>query len=134
MRVVIGGVPIRLIATDESGFALCVDTFIEVKDTASGKIILSALSVERKYDGLSSQSNLDGLEVSTPYAVQGPLEARRLLAQASTGTTYCYDFPNVFDVALRSIWRNFIATRKVRFIIYLFSLQNMIEYFTILML
>ena len=110
MRVVVGGVPIRLIATDESGFALCVDTYLEVKDTASGKVILSALSVERAAAGADAADSLDGKPVTTPYAVQGALEARRLLAQASTGTTYCYDFPNVFAVALNSIWRNYAKT------------------------
>ena len=38
-----------------------------------------------------------------PYPGLDPLQQKRLAARRHA-TTYCYDFPSVFNTALRDIW------------------------------
>jgi acetyl-CoA carboxylase / biotin carboxylase 1 len=51
-------------------------------------------------DGLGS---LDGASIATPYAPLATLQQKRLAARRHN-TTYCYDFPAVFEHALREAW------------------------------
>ena len=46
---------------------------------------------------------LHGLPVLGPYLPLEPLQQRRLAARRHT-VTYCYDFPSVFENALRAMW------------------------------
>lgn len=46
---------------------------------------------------------LDGISVMKPYAPLALLQQKRLAARRHN-TTYCYDFPAVFENALREIW------------------------------
>jgi acetyl-CoA carboxylase/biotin carboxylase 1 len=45
----------------------------------------------------------DGEPVLTPYAPLEPLQQKRLAARRHR-TTYAYDFPAVFEDALRTLW------------------------------
>jgi hypothetical protein len=46
---------------------------------------------------------LAGAPVLAPYPPLEPLQQKRLAARRHN-VTYCYDFPAVFDNALRSLW------------------------------
>ena len=58
-----------------------------------------------KSDGMGP---LHGNPVMAPYAPLEILQQKRLAARRHR-TTYCYDFPSVFQTALRDIW----ATRAM---------------------
>ena len=49
---------------------------------------------------------MHGVRLTEPYPIKGPVERKRALAQ-SFGTTFCYDFPDMFREALRRIWARF---------------------------
>eukprot|EP00798_Chlamydomonas_sp_ICE-L_P004931 gene4932-34702_t len=42
-------------------------------------------------------------QVNAPYPTLEPLQRKRLIARRHS-VTYCYDFPGVFENALREIW------------------------------
>lgn len=46
---------------------------------------------------------LSGSPIIAPYAPLEALQQKRLAARRHK-TTYCYDFPSVFETALRDIW------------------------------
>ena len=48
-------------------------------------------------------SPLHGKPIMQPYASLEPLQQKRLAARRFA-TTYCYDYPTVFENALRDIW------------------------------
>lgn len=50
-----------------------------------------------------------GSSVLTPVPQLSPLQQRRLQARRHS-TTYCYDFPAVFEDALRSMWAEYEAS------------------------
>eukprot|EP00803_Ostreobium_quekettii_P003946 evm.model.scf_1945.1 EVM.evm.TU.scf_1945.1 scf_1945:1899-19188(+) len=58
---------------------------------------------ESKHFAACAAGPLDGQPVLQPYGPLDPLEQKRLQARR-LNTTYCYDFPRVFDNALREIW------------------------------
>ena len=51
----------------------------------------------------ATKGSLDQIPVSAPYPPLEPLQQKRLAARRHK-TTYCYDFPAVFENALREIW------------------------------
>jgi acetyl-CoA carboxylase/biotin carboxylase 1 len=57
---------------------------------------------------LLPQSPLHGQLVLGPYPPLEPLQQRRLAARRHA-VTYCYDFPSVFEDALREIWAGRVA-------------------------
>lgn len=57
-------------------------------------------SVHAKSEG---PGPLSGVPVNAPYAPLEILQQKRLAARRHR-TTYCYDFPSVFQTALRDIW------------------------------
>jgi acetyl-CoA carboxylase/biotin carboxylase 1 len=50
-----------------------------------------------------SDCTLHGRRLLQPYPALEPLQIKRLAARRHN-TTYCYDFPTVFENALRDIW------------------------------
>lgn len=96
--------PIRLFLANESGYYLDISLYKEVVDPETGQMQFEAWGHHR-------QGPLHGLPISTPYLTKDYLQQKRFQAQ-SNGTTYVYDFPEMFrqvrphETALREAARN----------------------------
>uniref|UniRef100_D3ZBE2 acetyl-CoA carboxylase n=1 Tax=Rattus norvegicus TaxID=10116 RepID=D3ZBE2_RAT len=88
-------VPIRLFITNESGYYLDISLYKEVTDSRSGNIMFHSFG--------NKQGSLHGMLINTPYVTKDLLQAKRFQAQ-SLGTTYVYDFPEMFRQALFKLW------------------------------
>ncbi|KAK2717768.1 hypothetical protein QYM36_006530, partial [Artemia franciscana] len=81
-------VPIRLNLANESGYYLDVCMYKEVTDPKTGVVKFEAYGPR--------MGPLHGLQVSTPYVTKDFLQLKRFQAQ-SNGTTYVYDYPEMFS-------------------------------------
>ncbi|XP_036132271.1 acetyl-CoA carboxylase 2 isoform X1 [Molossus molossus] len=88
-------VPIRLFITNESGYYLDISLYKEVTDPRSGNIMFNSFG--------NKQGPQHGMLINTPYVTKDLLQAKRFQAQ-SLGTTYVYDFPEMFRQALFKLW------------------------------
>ncbi|XP_029777234.1 acetyl-CoA carboxylase 2 isoform X3 [Suricata suricatta] len=88
-------VPIRLFITNESGYYLDISLYKEVTDPRSGNIMFHSFG--------NKQGPQHGMLINTPYVTKDLLQAKRFQAQ-SLGTTYVYDFPEIFRQALFKLW------------------------------
>uniref|UniRef100_A0AAY4EC52 acetyl-CoA carboxylase n=1 Tax=Denticeps clupeoides TaxID=299321 RepID=A0AAY4EC52_9TELE len=80
-------IPIRLFLTNESGYYLDISLYKEVTDSRTGQIMFQAYG--------DKQGPLHGMLINTPYVTKDLLQSKRFQAQ-SLGTTYVYDFPEMF--------------------------------------
>ncbi|XP_006870497.1 PREDICTED: acetyl-CoA carboxylase 2 [Chrysochloris asiatica] len=87
--------PIRLFITNESGYYLDISLYREVTDPRSGNIMFHSFG--------NKQGPQQGMLINTPYVTKDLLQAKRFQAQ-SLGTTYVYDFPEMFRQALFKLW------------------------------
>ncbi|ELK31457.1 Acetyl-CoA carboxylase 2 [Myotis davidii] len=83
-------IPIRLFITNESGYYLDISLYKEVTDPRSGNIMFHSFG--------NKQGAQHGMLINTPYVTKDLLQAKRFQAQ-SLGTTYVYDFPEMFRQA-----------------------------------
>ncbi|XP_036076250.1 acetyl-CoA carboxylase 2 isoform X1 [Rousettus aegyptiacus] len=90
-----GVIPIRLFLTNESGYYLDISLYKEVTDPRSGNIMFHSFG--------NKQGPQHGMLINTPYVTKDLLQAKRFQAQ-SLGTTYVYDFPEMFRQALFKLW------------------------------
>uniref|UniRef100_A0A665XCE3 acetyl-CoA carboxylase n=1 Tax=Echeneis naucrates TaxID=173247 RepID=A0A665XCE3_ECHNA len=88
-------IPIRLFLTNESGYYLDISLYKEVTDLSSGQIMFQSYG--------DKQGPLHGMLINTPYVTKDLLQAKRFQAQ-TLGTTYVYDFPEMFRQALFKLW------------------------------
>uniref|UniRef100_A0A8C5WZG1 acetyl-CoA carboxylase n=1 Tax=Laticauda laticaudata TaxID=8630 RepID=A0A8C5WZG1_LATLA len=88
-------VPVRLFLTDESGYYLDISLYKEVSDTSTGSIMFHSFG--------EKQGPMHGMLINTPYVTKDLLQAKRFQAQ-SLGTTYVYDFLEMFRQALFKQW------------------------------
>jgi len=114
--------PIRIVASNPTGFALSIESYVEASDANGDTIFYSigendgGLSSALAAMGLNSYGestaesedhvslgSLHGKPVSTPYPTADPFDTKRARASAA-GTTYCYDFPALFLKALEYEW------------------------------
>uniref|UniRef100_A0A8C1VIN0 acetyl-CoA carboxylase n=1 Tax=Cyprinus carpio TaxID=7962 RepID=A0A8C1VIN0_CYPCA len=93
-------IPIRLFLTNESGYYLDISLYKEVTDSHTGQIMFQAYG--------DKQGPLHGMLINTPYVTKDLLQSKRFQAQ-SLGTTYVYDFPEMFRQALRKLWQSMDA-------------------------
>ncbi|KAK9765298.1 acetyl-coenzyme-A carboxylase, variant 3 [Basidiobolus ranarum] len=92
-------IPVRFTITNVAGFVLKMETYTEEKST-SGEWI---------YKSLGSPGSMHLLPVSSKYQTKEWLQPRRYKAHVM-GTTYVYDFPELFTQSIRQIWNE--ATAK----------------------
>lgn len=85
--------PLRIVAQKESGFHLNITLYKEIYDPERGVFVLKSFD-----DSLGSLSNQP---VETPYPPLSKLEYKRICAH-SIGTTYVYDYPNLFCQSVNS--------------------------------
>uniref|UniRef100_A0A4W4HB32 acetyl-CoA carboxylase n=1 Tax=Electrophorus electricus TaxID=8005 RepID=A0A4W4HB32_ELEEL len=90
-------IPIRLFLTNESGYYLDISLYKEVTDSRTGQIMFQAYG--------DKQGPLHGMLINTPYVTKDLLQSKRFQAQ-SLGTTYVYDFPEMFRQALKKLWQS----------------------------
>ncbi|CAB1453393.1 unnamed protein product [Pleuronectes platessa] len=88
-------VPVRLFLTNESGYYLDISLYKEVNDLSSGQIMFQSYG--------DKHGPLHGMLINTPYVTKDLLQAKRFQAQ-TLGTTYVYDFPEMFRQALFKLW------------------------------
>lgn len=86
--------PIRAIIENVSGFNVKYEAYREVQ-TEKGNILKS----------IGAQGALHLQPVNFRYSTKEWLQPKRYKAHV-VGTTYCYDFPDLFRQSLRKIWRN----------------------------
>jgi len=95
-------IPIRLCLANESGYYLDISMYREVNDPKTGLI---------KFESFGTKHGpLHGLPVSTPYMTKDYLQQKRFQAQ-SNGTTYVYDFPDMYRQVLDRIWKEYKEQR-----------------------
>lgn len=95
-------IPIRLALANESGYFLDMNLYKEVADPITGHIKFESWGPK--------QGPLHDLPVSTPYMTKDYLQLKRFQAQ-SNGTTYVYDFPDMFQQALIRLWEEYTMRR-----------------------
>ncbi|XP_076067982.1 acetyl-CoA carboxylase isoform X2 [Oratosquilla oratoria] len=122
-------IPIRLTLSNESGYYLDMHLYREVTDKLTGQVKFAEDLCEEghhprprynspargvftiKFEGFGArQGPLHGLPVSTPYVTKDYLQLKRFQAQ-NNGTTYVYDFPEMFRQALERQWEYYIQER-----------------------
>ncbi|CAG0886140.1 unnamed protein product [Darwinula stevensoni] len=91
-------IPIRLCLANESGYYLDVCLYKEVPDPRTGVMRFEAFG--------GKQGALNGLPISAPYMTKDYLQLKRFHAQ-SNGTTYVYDFPDMFRQSVERQWHKF---------------------------
>ncbi|GAB6029960.1 hypothetical protein CHUAL_005655 [Chamberlinius hualienensis] len=96
IRLTTNGKPnrISLCLANESGYYLDICMYKEIKFEAWG----------------AKQGIFHGLPISTPYVTKDYLQQKRFQAQ-SNGTTYVYDFPEMFKQALLKQWEEYKRCR-----------------------
>ncbi|KAM4709981.1 acetyl-CoA carboxylase 2 isoform 2-T2 [Discoglossus pictus] len=88
-------IPIRLFITNESGYYLDMSLYKEVTDPSTGQIMFQAYG--------DKHGHMHGMLINTPYVTKDLLQSKRFQAQ-TLGTTYVYDFPEMFRQALYKLW------------------------------
>ena len=105
LRFTPGGekVPVRIFLTNESGYYLDISLYKEITDKQTGEVRFESVS--------SHPGPFHGRYLRTPYLTRDHLQMRRYTAQ-SHGTTYVYDFPEMFRQALMKIWKDYYTRVK----------------------
>ncbi|KAH8030328.1 hypothetical protein HPB51_006760 [Rhipicephalus microplus] len=85
------------------GYYLDIALYKERLDPETGLMQFEAWGPHR-------QGPLHGLPISTPYLTKDYLQQKRFQAQ-SNGTTYVYDFPDMFRQALIRLWEEHVEMR-----------------------
>lgn len=96
--------PYRLFLANESGYYLDMQLYKEVLDSNTGQLKFESCLDSHK------PGPLHELPIATPYMTKDYLQFKRFQAQ-SNGTTYVYDFPDMFQTALTKIWEDFLENR-----------------------
>lgn len=123
--------PIRVIASNPTGFALNIDTYVEASDPTNpqdsmyysisegdgglgGALAAMGLGTnEADIDGTASTGNLHGKPLYTPYPVADEFDDRRARARAAS-TTFAYDFPDLFRKSIEFAWRQYLSSTGVK--------------------
>ena len=91
-------IPIRLFLSNKNGYHLDMSMYKEVREERTGHVMFQAYG--------SKQGPLHNLLLNTPYITKDHLQLKRFKAQ-SNGTTYVYDFPEMFRQSLQKVWKDY---------------------------
>ncbi|KAJ3588849.1 hypothetical protein NHX12_009703, partial [Muraenolepis orangiensis] len=97
-------IPVRLFLTNESGYYLDISLYKEVTDSRTGQVGPKDRQIMFQAYG-DKQGPLHGMLINTPYVTKDLLQSKRFQAQ-TLGTTYVYDFPEMFRQALKKHWHS----------------------------
>ncbi|KAK9486980.1 acetyl-CoA carboxylase [Lipomyces starkeyi] len=86
--------PLRAIITNVSGYVVQSELYTEVKNDKGQWVFKS----------LGKPGNMHLRPITTPYATKEWLQPKRYKAHLM-GTTFVYDFPELFNQAIRASWR-----------------------------
>ncbi|XP_063969760.1 acetyl-CoA carboxylase-like isoform X10 [Lytechinus pictus] len=87
--------PIRIFVTNESGYRLDISTYREETDPSTGLVKFVSYGMRKGV--------LHGRLINAPYMTKDHLQLKRYQAQ-TLGTTYVYDFPEMFRQNLAILW------------------------------
>ncbi|XP_031330897.1 acetyl-CoA carboxylase isoform X2 [Photinus pyralis] len=93
---------VRLCLANDSGYYLDINTYTESVDPETGLVRFQAYGTK--------QGPMHGLPISTPYLAKDYLQQKRFQAQQN-GTTYVYDFPDMFRQMVDLHWKQYIQQR-----------------------
>ena len=96
--------PLRFIVTNPTGYDFEVEGYLEARDAKKKRTILSSFLGKGQQDGKS---------ITDPYPLPNMIERKRFWAQ-NHGTTYCYDFPALYKVAIQAEWEKYQEHCKQR--------------------
>eukprot|EP01133_Synstelium_polycarpum_P019716 gene19716-23611_t len=95
--------PIRFFVQNPTGYAFQVQCYYEQLN-AAGQLVFAVVPG-------SSRGIWEGLPVDKPYPIMDAVQRNRFKAQR-LDTTYVYDFPDLVNEALQSLWVEFIEARQ----------------------
>ncbi len=98
-------VPIRLVASNPTGYVVKVDTYKEVQES-QGWVYRSVPSLWHERG-----AEWDGRSVLAPYPVNRPFSRRRSVAHVLSNTLYCYDFLELLEHCIIESWKDFRSDR-----------------------
>lgn len=87
--------PLRFFLTNVSGYVLNIEGYEEIKDSSGKRWVLQSLDED--------YGSFQDFPTDFNYDNKGVLQPKRHKAHL-VGTTYCYDFPDLFQQALKLIW------------------------------
>lgn len=116
-RLRVTGAEIRIMCTDPTtGIPFPLRAVI---NNVSGYVVKSELYIEEKnaqgewiFKSIGTPGSMHLRPISTPYPTKEWLQPKRQRAH-QLGTTYVYDFPELFKQALISSWKDFDANAKI---------------------
>lgn len=94
--------PLRAILNNVSGYVVKSDLYMEVKNTKG----------EWVFKSIGQLGSMHLRAISTPYPAKESLQPKRYKAH-NMGTTYVYDFPELFRQSTISQWKKFSSTAKI---------------------
>lgn len=97
-------IPVRLVATNPTGYVLRVESYVETKTHGSDEPVFTSV-------GDDTRGKLDGQSVSTPYPVSFGLNKKRELAQRMTNTLYIYDYLELIEHSIMRQWNKLAKTK-----------------------
>ncbi|KAI5726751.1 hypothetical protein M8J76_007892 [Diaphorina citri] len=109
---------VRLCLANDSGYYLDLCLYNEITDPKTGVTKLEAYG--------NKVGPMHGLPVSTPYVTKDYLQQKRFQAQ-SAGTTYVYDYPDMFRQMLEKQWKQYIEERPSEGIVKPAQVLNFVE-------
>ncbi|QPG73096.1 acetyl-coenzyme-A carboxylase [Brettanomyces nanus] len=86
--------PLRAVINNVSGYVVKSELYVEERDSNS----------EWRFKSIGAPGSMHMRPISTPYATKEWLQPKRQRAH-SLGTTYVYDFPELFRQALSDQWK-----------------------------
>ncbi len=98
-------IPIRLVASNPTGYVVKVDTYKEVQES-QGWVYRSVLSLWHERG-----AEWDGRSILAPYPVSGHFSRRRSIARMLSNTLYCYDFLELLEHCIIKSWKDFLSDR-----------------------
>ncbi|RKO91753.1 acetyl-CoA carboxylase [Blyttiomyces helicus] len=96
--------PARFVVTNVTGYVTRLDAYKELRD-ATGLSKLQSLS--------SPPGPLHAHPVTEPYPTKQPIQPKRYRAHLM-GTTYIYDFPELFSCAAERVWAKYAESSGAR--------------------
>lgn len=94
--------PLRAMINNVSGYVIKSELYVEVKNSAGDWVFKS----------IGTPGSMHLRPISTPYPAKESLQPKRYKAHLM-GTTYVYDFPELFRQATLSQWKKYAPNAKV---------------------
>ncbi|EGG25342.1 acetyl-CoA carboxylase [Cavenderia fasciculata] len=96
-------IPVRFFVQNPTGYAFQVYCYYEQLN-AAGQLVFAVVPG-------SNRGIWEGMPVDTPYPIMDAVQRNRFKAQR-LDTTYVYDFPDLFQEALQSLWVEYMDANR----------------------